>query len=70
MKSFHRSEVKGKFQRCNMHARTHPGEMLKKEFILAMRISKGELAEAICVHEPVIPDLLEQRHRINAEMAT
>ena len=53
-----------------MHARTHPGEMLKKEFILAMRISKGELAEAICVHEPVIPDLLEQRHRINAEMAT
>ncbi|MBQ7608859.1 MAG: HigA family addiction module antidote protein [Desulfovibrionaceae bacterium] len=53
-----------------VHVRTHPGEVLEEEFLVPMRISKGEQAEAISVPESVIADLVEQRHGLNAEMAT
>ncbi|MBQ7606532.1 MAG: HigA family addiction module antidote protein [Desulfovibrionaceae bacterium] len=53
-----------------MRVRTHPGEVLKEDFLVPMGISKGKLAEAIGVPVSVITDLVEQRLGIDAEMAT
>ena len=53
-----------------MRVRTHPGEVLKEEFLVPMGIAEGDLATAIGVPESVIAGIVQQRQGINDDMAT
>lgn len=53
-----------------MRVRTHPGEVLKEEFLVPMGIAEGDLAAAVGVPESVIAEIVRQRQGVNADMAT
>ena len=48
---------------------THPGEMLKEEFLLPMNISQRELADAIHVPYQRINELVNQKRGITPSTA-
>jgi len=48
---------------------THPGEMLKEEFLLPMKISQRELADAIHVPYQRINELVNQKRGITPSTA-
>lgn len=48
---------------------THPGEMLREEFLLAMNISQRDLADAIHVPYQRINELVNQKRGISPSTA-
>ena len=48
---------------------THPGEMLREEFLVAMNISQRELADAIHVPYQRINELVNQKRGISPSTA-
>lgn len=48
---------------------THPGEMLREEFLIPMNISPNELADAIHVPHQMIVDLIDQVRSITPSTA-
>lgn len=50
-------------------APTHPGEMLLEEFLLPMRLTQQELANAIHVPYRTINELVNNRRKMNISMA-
>lgn len=48
---------------------THPGEMLREEFLLPMQISSNALAMAISVPVSRILDIIHERRGISADTA-
>ncbi|MBR4741893.1 MAG: HigA family addiction module antidote protein [Desulfovibrio sp.] len=52
-----------------MRVRTHPGEVLKEEFLVRMGITEGDLAAAVGVPESVIGGIVQQRRGVNADIA-
>ena len=54
-----------------MRVRTHPGEVLKEEFLVPMGIAEGDLAAAVGVPESVITtEIVRQQKGVNADLAT
>ena len=47
----------------------HPGEMLREEFLVPLRISAGQLAKAAGVARPRIDRILRGEAAVTAEMA-
>lgn len=48
---------------------THPGEMLREEFMLPMNISANALSIALCVPVSRILDIIHERRGISADTA-
>ena len=48
---------------------THPGEMLRKDFLPDYNLTVSTLAEAIGVSRQSINELLRERRRVSPEMA-
>ena len=48
---------------------THPGEMLREDFLPDYRLTVSSLAEAIGVSRQSINELLRERRRVSPEMA-
>lgn len=53
-----------------MRVLTHPGEVLKEEFLLPMGIAKSDVATAVGVPESFIEGIVQHRQSINASIAT
>ncbi len=54
----------------NMKRRpTHPGEMLREDFLLDFDLSATALAEAIGVSRQTVNELLRERRSVSPEMA-
>ena len=52
-----------------MRTRTHPGEMLAKEFLEPLEMSAGDLAAALCVPESLIADIVAERVAVTPDIA-
>lgn len=48
---------------------THPGEMLREDFLTDFGLTPGELARAIGVSRQTIYELLRERRRVTPKMA-
>lgn len=48
---------------------SHPGEVLLKDFLEPMEISAGELADAICVPDQQIDEILNEKRSITVSTA-
>jgi len=48
---------------------THPGEMLRKEFLEPLGMSQRELAERLGVHYPRVNELVNGKRGVTAETA-
>lgn len=49
--------------------RTHPGEMLREEFLLPLGMSARQLAEILCVPHNRISDIVRERRAVSADTA-
>ena len=52
-----------------MHTPPHPGEIIREECLEALRLSPAELAQALAVPEAQIVALIEERARVDTDMA-
>jgi antitoxin HigA-1 len=48
---------------------THPGEMLKEEFLIPMKITQRQLANALRIPYPQINDIVNKRRSVSAGAA-
>src|SRR5437868_2586984 len=48
---------------------THPGEMLREEFMVPLSLSQRELARRLRVSRRLVSDLVHERRGITAELA-
>lgn len=48
---------------------THPGEMLKEEFLIPMKMTQRQLADAIRIPYPQINEIVNQRRAVSAGAA-
>jgi len=49
--------------------RIHPGEILREEYLLPLKLSATALAKQLHVSPPTVNDIVRQRRAITAEMA-
>jgi antitoxin HigA-1 len=49
--------------------RIHPGEILREEYLVPLRLSATALAKQLHVSPPTVNDIVRQRRAITAEMA-
>ena len=50
---------------ADIRVRTHPGEILREEFLVPMGIDARKLAVAIGLTESAVYDLIQQRQRVD-----
>ena len=50
-------------------APTHPGEMLREDFMVDYGLSVAQLAAALCVSRQSINELIRERRAVSPEMA-
>jgi addiction module HigA family antidote len=48
---------------------THPGEMLREDFLTDYRLTVSSLAKALCVSRQTVNELLRERRAVTPEMA-
>jgi antitoxin HigA-1 len=48
---------------------THPGEMLREDFLTDYRLTVSRLAKALCVSRQTVNELLRERRAVTPEMA-
>ncbi len=49
--------------------RIHPGEILREEYLVPLRLSATALAKQLHVSPPTVNDIVRQRRAVTAEMA-
>ena len=49
--------------------RIHPGEILREEYLVPLKLSATALAKQLHVSPPTVNDIVRQRRAITAEMA-
>lgn len=49
--------------------RTHPGEVLREEFLAPLEMSSNALAIALSVNAPRVNDIVREKRAVSAEMA-
>lgn len=47
----------------------HPGEVLREDYLLPLRLSPGDLARHLQVSATVINDIVLERHSVTADIA-
>ena len=56
-------------QRKEIRVRTHPGEVLREEFLVPLGLSARQLADAIHVPGNRVSDILRERRSVTADTA-
>ena len=53
----------------NPRWRIHPGEILREEYLVPLKLSATALAKQLHVSPPTVNDIVRQRRAVTAEMA-